>query len=165
MRKLISFAALIALAASSGAQDAKQYITNTYKQIDKLFAARDGDGLDKFMRAHVTKNFYSISNGQKSNIDQNLAPLKPMFSRLTSIHRPPTTIKSIVVAGSRATATLTGGFSAEMTGKDGKSHTIAGGSDAIDHWIKTKTGWLIEKTEISHQTFTIDGKAPAQTKK
>ena len=131
MRKACLLAIVFAIAAMSAAQSPKQTILSAYRRIDTLFAKGDGNGLDKFMRAHVTKDFSSIYNGQKSNIDQNMGPLKPMLAHATNIKRPATQIKSITISGDHATATLSGSFSAEIQGRDGKNHQIAAGSDAI----------------------------------
>jgi len=155
---------ILALSVASPAQTAKQIILGAYHQIDVLFARRDGAGLDKFMRAHVTPDFYSVSDGKKYNIDQNLAPMKPLLDHATKIDRPATHVKQVVVNGDHAVASLSGGFSATVVGKDGKSHVMAGSSDAIDHWVHVKGIWLIEKTEVSNQKFTIDGVSPAPRK-
>lgn len=159
MKKALCSVGLAAVATFVLGADAQTEIREAYKQMDKLFGARDADGLKRFMQAHTTATFYSTAGGQKFNLDQNMAQVAPLLKQATAVTRPPTTVYSIVLSGTHATAKVSGSFTAHVAGRDGKPHTMSGGGKATDHWVKQSGKWLIEKTESYDNKFIVDGRS------
>ena len=112
-----------------------------YAEVEAAFRRKDLDGIAHFM----TSDYVSYERGgTKVARAEILAGFGRMLETLEDI-RWERKVRSIVVDGDRATATVHGVFEATSTGPDGKPSPFALDITAEDLWVRSGESWKTQR--------------------
>ena len=157
-----------ALVPAIARADDKAEINALYGKIQAAMKAKN----TKAIMALGTPDFVTIDHGVKMDAKQTAQMMDTQFKMIKSFDSLKMAVSKLDIAGKNATATATYSFKGEITGQDGKSHTMSDSGLTKDTLVKTLKGWLFKSSETISQHPIMDGKpmpqpgvAPAPAKK
>src|SRR5688572_15291128 len=153
--------------AISASADVKSEIQTVYDKLGKAFMSKNVDGI----LALCTPDFtHKQPNGRVSAGPAMAAQLKQQFATGMIIIDWKSKLLEVKTKGNTATVKSNDQAKMQMKEPDGKTHTYAVNSSAIDTLVKTREGWKFKTVHVLKERMTRDGKpmgpmAPPPSKK
>jgi hypothetical protein len=157
--KVLSVAvALIGILAFAQADEVRSQIEASNKAISSMMLKKDLPGLEKAMKAGLTKNFVYIENGKSQNFTQMFENMKMGISSMKKITVASTKILSLKQKGNVVTCSMSHTMGGTMDGPDKKEHTSVFSGVADETYVKEGGKWKMSKMVWKSTKMTMDGK-------
>jgi len=153
--------ALILLAATcasvslaDNAQAVRKTLNGNYKAISAAFVKRDAKTISDLMTDDYTATPLNGPTLTKAQIMQDMQRQMSSITNASWIR----TITSLKLTGKNAIAVVKGNFQGTITGPDSKPHQFKLDALTTDTWLKTAKGYRLQKSVVSKNDVTVDGK-------
>jgi ketosteroid isomerase-like protein len=159
---VMNAAALVSLIGVTVAvrADDKKDIAALYNKVAAAMIAKNVDGI----MATGTKDFTYTEAGKTMTGSQVSAQMKQQFQMLKGPVKCKMTVVSCKITGKTADVNSTAYSEMQISGQDGKAHTVVTSSKSKDVVVKTGSGWLMKSVNIQSNKMTMDGKPYDPTK-
>jgi len=154
-RNLSGFAALVILAASVAASSKDE------QQIRALYA-KFGHAMKtlnlRAIEAAEAPGFTETEMGKTYTAQEANSQMKQQFAMTKQVTKMNLKVTSIKVTGKTAAATTSYSFTAKVTGRDKKLHTLSVSGTTAEDLMKTSKGWMFKSERDTGSKIMMDGK-------
>lgn len=157
MKRALLFFVAIACCASAFGDNLKavrKTLDSNYKAFTKDFQKRDS----KAMLAMMTDDYTVTQPGGQTLTKQQIGDAMETQMKMTSNATWIRKITSLKLDGKKAIAQVQGNFHGTITGPDSKPHDFKLDAVTTDTWVKTSSGYKLQKSVVLKNNVAVDGK-------